>query len=313
MFVWKNRHRSWKFTFIVGILLSVLIDGRDAKDFSLSPLQKLKKIVRITIDIKDLMVVTEINDADAVAAVPVVEGAENGRSVKQRSQKLRRNGKTMITSAIADRWMRKTINVVKWIQRKYVGGICAKYGNPVTDDAEEVFGKKFFDNYDSHQFQKYIALLILDGSKTMRSVAKPREDYPLTALYLNYAKMRLWISENLSVCHDKEKVDALLSEGSKAAGAKRILNWDNTAEKKFLRLETRLCTNINKKLLVRTRPGDNPYFDNPHCNSDLFRVKRREKMNAEKKKERDEKRKNDAARKQKAKEERKKKKAAKKG
>ena len=155
----------------------------------------------------------------------------------------------------------------------------------------EVFGPKFFDNYKDSPYQKYVEQLIIeDNRKAVRGMSESRVDKPLTTLYLNYAKMRLWIDENLSLCYDETKVADLKEEGSKAAGAERIKRWASIAEKKFFRLETRLCTNINKKLLVRTTPDDNPYFDNKDCDSELFKEKRREQMNEEKKRERDQKR-----------------------
>jgi len=256
-----------------------------------TPLVKLKKSVRTVIALVDHMVLVEVSDEDAVAAVPVEQGLDNSRSTNKRKQKLRRNGNTMITSKIADRWLKKTINVVKWIQKKYTGQTCSKYGNPIVHDMYEVFGPKFFDNYKDSPYQKYVEQLIIeDNRKAVRGMSESRVDKPLTTLYLNYAKMRLWIDENLSLCYDETKVAGLKEEGSKAAGAERIKRWAGIAEKKFFRLETRLCTNINKKLLVRTTPDDNPYFDNKDCDSELFKEKRREQMNEEKKRERDQKR-----------------------
>lgn len=271
--------------------------GSDLDPGAKTPLVKLKKGVRTVITLVDYMVTVEVSDDDAVAAVPVDEGLENSRSTNKRQQKLRRNGNTMITGKIADRWLRKTINVVKWIQRKYTGQTCSKYGNPIVHDMYEVFSPKFFDNYKDSPYKKYIQQLIIEdpSSKAVRGMSETRIEKPLTTLYLNYAKMRLWIDENMPLCYDEAKVDNVKESGSKAAGAERIKRWANIAEKKFFRLETRLCTNINKKLLVRTTPDDNPYFDNKDCDSDLFKEKRREKMNEEKKRERDQKRAEKAA------------------
>ena len=165
-------------------------------------------------------------------------------------------------------------------------------------DMYEVFGPKFFDNYKDTPYKKFVAQLILDEpTKNVRGMTKERIEKPLTTLYLNYAKVRLWIDENMPLCLDEEKL-AVLKETSKAAGAKRIEGWAAVAERKFLRLETRLCSNINKKQLVRTTRDDNPYYDNPTCDNSLFREKQREKMNEEKKREREEARRQKAAEKQ---------------
>ena len=48
-----------------------------------------------------------------------------------------------------------------------------------------------------------------------------------------------------------------------------------------------MCKNINQRLLVRTFAEDNPYRSNPTCDSSMFREKRRDAINAEKKAERD--------------------------
>jgi hypothetical protein len=206
----------------------------------------------------------------------------------------------MITSKIADRWLRKTINVVKWIQKKYTGQTCSKYGNPIVHDMYEVFSPKFFENYKETPYAKYIEQLVIEepNRKAVRGMSEARIEKPLTTLYLNYAKVRLWIDENMSLCYDEDKVKNVKESGSKAAGAERIKKWASIAEKKFFRLETRLCTNINKKLLVRTTPDDNPYFDNKDCDSNLFKEKRREKMNEEKKREREQKRREQALKKE---------------
>jgi hypothetical protein len=274
--------------------------GSDLDPGAKTPLVKLKKGVRTVITLVDYMVTAEVSDEDAVAAVPVEQGLENSRSTNKRKQKLRRNGNTMITSKIADRWLRKTINVVKWIQKKYTGQTCSKYGNPIVHDMYEVFSPKFFENYKETPYAKYIEQLVIEepNRKAVRGMSEARIEKPLTTLYLNYAKVRLWIDENMSLCYDEDKVKNVKESGSKAAGAERIKKWASIAEKKFFRLETRLCTNINKKLLVRTTPDDNPYFDNKDCDSSLFKEKRREKMNEEKKREREQKRREQALKKE---------------
>ena len=164
-------------------------------------------------------------------------------------------------------------------------------------DMYEVFSPKFFDNYAETPYKKFVAQLILEEpTKNVRGMTKERIEKPLTTLYLNYAKVRLWIDENMPLCLNEDKL-AILKETSKAAGAKRIGTWAAVAERKFLRLENRLCKNINQKQLVRTTPNDNPYFDNPTCDHSLFREKQREKMNQEKKREREEARREKAAQK----------------
>jgi len=173
-------------------------------------------------------------------------------------------------------------------------------------DMYEVFSPKFFDNYKDTPYKKFVAQLILEEpTKNVRGMTQERINKPLTTLYLNYAKVRLWIDENMPLCLDPVKLEKL-RETSKAAGAKRIEGWAGVAERKFLRLETRLCRNINLKQLVRTTPDDNPYYDNPTCDNTLFREKQREKMNQEKKREREEARREKAAQK-KAKKDKKKK------
>jgi hypothetical protein len=184
---------------------------------------------------------TEVPDDEALRALPVVEGPENGRSSIRRAKQIRRHGTKMITGKIADRWLKKTTNIIKWIQKKFVSGLCNKFGNPENDDAYEVFGQKFFQNYNSSQWQKYIAPLVLDDGKQQRAgPSQLRMDKPMTSIFLNYAKLRLWVEENLGACYDEDKINEMKAAGHKAAGARRIANWDMVAEKKFLRLEVRI-------------------------------------------------------------------------
>lgn len=287
-------------------LLALAGSANAAPDFDpgqKTPLVKLKKQVRTIISLVDYMVTAEVSDEDAMAAVPPVEGGlDNARSNQKRKQKLRRNGNSMITDNIAGRWLRKTVNVVKWIQKKYTGSMCQRFGNPIIHDMYDVWGPKFFDNYKEHTYASFIKKLqILDPSeqKAVRGLSDTRLDRPLTSLYLNYAKMRLWVDENLSLCYNEAKIQAIKDDennkNKKLKGIKRIEGWADNAENKFFKLEKRLCQNINTRLLVRTKPDDNPYFDNPKCQAELFKEKRREKINQEKKAEREEQRRQKAA------------------
>lgn len=180
--------------------------------------------------------------------------------------------------------------------------MCQRFGNPIIHDMYDVWGPKFFDNYKEHTYASFIKkLLILDPSeqKAVRGLSDTRLDRPLTSLYLNYAKMRLWVDENLSLCYNEAKIQAIKDDennkNKKLKGIKRIEGWADNAENKFFKLEKRLCQNINTRLLVRTKPDDNPYFDNPKCQPELFKEKRREKINQEKKAEREEQRRQKAA------------------
>ena len=85
-----------------------------------TPLEKLKKIVRNVIAYTEAMQRTEVPDEEALRALPVVEGPENGRSSIRRAKQIRRHGTKMITGKIADRWLKKTTNIIKWIQKKFV-------------------------------------------------------------------------------------------------------------------------------------------------------------------------------------------------
>lgn len=262
-----------------------------ADKFYKTPSEKLKKIIRNVISYTESMQRTEVPDDEALRALPVVEGPENGRSSIRRAKQIRRYGTKMITGRIADRWLKKTTNIIKWIQKKFVSNLCNRFGNPDNADAFEVFGQKFWANYNQSDWAKYISQLVLDDGKTARAgPSQLRMDKPMTSIFLNYAKLRLWVEENLGACYDEAKIAEMKENGSKAAGARRIANWDAVAEKKFLRLESRLCKNINQRLLVRTFAEDNPYRSNPTCNSELFREKRREAINQEKKAEREAKR-----------------------
>lgn len=277
-----------------------------------TPLVKLKKMTRTIITLVDKMIKTEVSDNDAERAVPVVEGQEHSRSNNRRQKMLKaRPGKTMITDKIAGRWLKKTINVVKWTQRKYTGEPCQTYGEPELDDMYEVFSRKFFENYAKSDWKNYVEKLVLepDYDKTVRGMTVGRLEKPLSTLYLNYAKLRLWVNENLSKCYVKEKVDAMKEKKRVAKGVERINNWDNIATKKFERLEKRLCKNINEKFLVRTTQADNPYFDNPSCNATLFKQKQRDAVNEDRKREKDEARAAKAAAKQAKKNKKKKNKA----
>jgi hypothetical protein len=51
-------------------------------------------------------------------------------------------------------------------------------------------------------------------------------------------------------------------------------------------MERRVCHHLYKGL-VRAKPEDNPYHDNPDCKSDQFRKKSRDNGNKEKKSERE--------------------------
>merc|ERR1719454_834735 len=240
------------------------------------------------------MMVTEVSDEDAINAVPVAEGQEHSRSNNRRQKMLKaRPGKTMITEKIAGRWLKKTINVVKWTQRKYTGEPCQTYGKPELDDMYEVFSQKFFDNYEGWKWQEYLKKLVLEpeDEKTVRGMTLGRLEKPL------------------SKCYDEDKVNAMKENKRVAKGVERINNWDNIATKKFERLERRLCKNINEKYLVRTTPDDNPYIDNPSCDADQFKQKQREAVNKDRKREKDEERAAKAAAKQAKKNKKKKNKA----
>ena len=124
--------------------------------------------------------------------------------------------------------------------------MCNKFGNPENDDAYEVFGQKFFQNYNSSQWQKYIAPLVLDDGKQQRAgPSQLRMDKPMTSIFLNYAKLRLWVEENLGACYDEDKINEMKAAGHKAAGARRIANWDMVAEKvHFPNIFTNIFPNI---------------------------------------------------------------------
>ena len=144
--------------------------------------------------------------------------------------------------------------------------MCNKFGNPENDDAYEVFGQKFFQNYNSSQWQKYIAPLVLDDGKQQRAgPSQLRMDKPMTSIFLNYAKLRLWVEENLGACYDEDKINEMKAAGHKAAGARRIANWDMVAEKVYFpKIFLNIFSNILDPNFPKFQFRLNRFLDSPN-------------------------------------------------
>lgn len=250
-----------------------------------SPNSKLKKNYRNTIEIIDKLLATSVTKEqhqEAIAAATA--NSASGRKLLGGEKKFR-NGEGMISKRIHESWTKKITKQVRFLQRKYNSEDCAKFGFPDQTDVFDVWGEiidKVDDHYD--QFKKLV--WPTQAQQNMR-VNAAKLDRPLYALYLFFGKYRLWIDENIGTCYNTEKIDGM----SKAKGASRVEKWVGRAHKKFNTMESRVCRHLYKGL-VRTTVDDNPYDNNPNCDSELFRQKHREKINQQKKAEREEKRKN---------------------
>lgn len=251
-----------------------------------SPNSKLRKNYRNTIEIFEKLLNTPVSKEEHQEAIAAATAnSASGRLLGE--EKKFRSGDGMISQRIHESWTKKITKQVRFLQRKYNSEDCAKFGIPDQSDVIDVWGEiidseKLEDLYD--QFKK---LIWPNHQQHNMRVSQAKLDYPLTALYLYFGKYRLWIDENISACYNQDKIDGM----AKARGASRVEKWTGRAHKKFNTMESRVCRHLYKGL-VRTTVDDNPYDNNPGCDSNLFRQKHRDNINQQKKTAREEKRKN---------------------
>lgn len=269
-----------------GILLCGVFIGLTDSKAGDTPNQKMKKLYRNGIEIMNIManfavekelaeqtIANALNDADD-------ESGKDNSGISRKVGDDRRLGDFMISTRIHQSWTKKFTNQFKYLQRKFNSVECNKYGNPINSDVVEVWGK-IIDKEGLEDYFSQFRKLVWSGQQS--AVRHMGATKPLTALYLEFSRIRLWIDESISQCHDPSKV----TEGSKGSrGASRVVSWVNKGHKKFSTMERRVCHHLYKGL-VRAKPEDNPYHDNPDCKSDQFRKKSRDNGNKEKKSERE--------------------------
>jgi len=250
-----------------------------------SPNSKLKKLFRNTIEIVDALLQTAVSKQESQEAIDAaLANSAAGRILG--SEKKKRAGDGMISQRIHESWTKKITKQVRFLQRKYNSEDCKKFGTPVWQDVQDVWGElissdKLEDKYN--QFQK---LVWPHGSQQTMRVNAAKLEKPLNALYLIFGKYRLWIDEQIGSCYNQDKIDGMTKKG----GASRVKQWTGRAHKKFNTMELRVCRHLYKGL-VRTTVDDNPYDNNPTCDSNKFRSKHRENVNQQKKAEREKKKK----------------------
>lgn len=223
-----------------------------------TPNQRLKKNFRKTIEIVDQMLATAVSKEEANRAI----GASGN---DEQEDDLLRRSNTMISDRIHKSWVTKIVKQTSFLQKKYNSDDCRKFGNPNQDDVSDVWaefgGNKIKDQYNL--FGKLIwPVSAADGLRGRQTV----QEAPLTNLWLQFARWRLWINENISACYDESNPKAT------RGGAQRVKKWRNRAHRKFDTLESRVCRHLYKGL-VKTKPEDNPYRDNPSCNNNEFKEK----------------------------------------
>merc|ERR1712037_1062193 len=156
---------------------------------------------------------------------------------------------TMISYRIHKSWVTKVVKQTSFLQKKYNSNDCKKFGNPNQDDVADVWaefgGDKIKDQYNL--FGKLIwPASAADGLRVGQTV----EEAPLTNLWLQFARWRLWINENISACYDVD------NPKESRAGAQRVKKWKQRAHRKFHTLESRVCKHLYKGL-VKTKEADN--------------------------------------------------------
>lgn len=249
-----------------------------------SPNEKLKKLYRNGVDVMNIMAQFSVSKSEAKEALEIAKGDGENEEGLARLGDDRRESDYMISSRIHQSWTKKYTNQFKFLQRKFNSWECKKYGTPDNEDVEKVWGKIIDKEGLEDHFSQFKKLIWNSQPMSVRHVGNQT---PLTALWLTFGKIRMWIDENIDVCIDQKKLDSL--EGSKGNKAiNRVKTWVNKGHKKFNTMERRVCSHFYKGL-VRTKPEDNPYKDNEGCDPKNFRKKHRDMINEEKQKKRAEK------------------------
>lgn len=243
---------------LFGSMICSALIGQAAAGAGDTPNQRLKKNFRKTIEIVDQMLATPVSKEEADRAIGISGNAEQEDDLLRRSD-------TMISDRIHKSWVTKVVKQTSFLQKKYNSADCRKFGNPNQDDVSDVWdefgGDKIKDQYNL--FGKLIwPASAADGLRGRQTV----EEAPLTNLWLQFARWRLWINENISTCYDESNPKAT------RAGAQRVKKWRNKAHRKFDTLESRVCTHLFKGL-VKTKESDNPYKENPSCDQNQFKMK----------------------------------------
>lgn len=243
---------------LLGSILCSALVGQAAAGVGDTPNQRLKKNFRKTIEIIDQMLATPVSKEEADRAIGISGNTEQEDDLLRRSD-------TMISDRIHKSWVTKVVKQTSFLQKKYNSNDCKKFGNPNQDDVADVWaefgGDKIKDQYNL--FGKLIwPASAADGLRGRQTV----EEAPLTNLWLQFARWRLWINENISACYDEN------SPKESRAGAQRVKKWKQRAHRKFHTLESRVCKHLYKGL-VKTKEADNPYRDNPSCDTNKFKMK----------------------------------------
>jgi hypothetical protein len=194
----------------------------------------------------------------------------------------RREGDSMISDRIHASWSKKYTNQFKFLQRKFNSEECKKYGNPINDDVMDVWGEIIDKPGLEDYFGQFVKLIWKGQQVSVRHIGQEK---PLTAIFLTFSRIRLWIDEHIASCYDEGKV-ANLQTKKGTRGGQRVQTWVNKGHKKFNTMERRVCLHLYKGL-VRAMPNDNPYHDNPSCDPKNFRKKHRDDTKKQKKLDRE--------------------------
>merc|ERR1711976_1069105 len=181
-------------------LFNAILIGQAMAGAGDTPNQRLKKNFRKTIEIVDQMLATAVSKEEADRAIGVTGNVEDG-------DLLRRSESTMISDRIHKSWVTKIVKQTSFLQKKYNSADCRKYGNPNQSDVSDVWaefgGNKIKDQYNL--FGKLIwPASAADGLRGRQTV----QEAPLTNLWLQFARWRLWINENISACYDESNPKA---------------------------------------------------------------------------------------------------------
>lgn len=105
---------------------------------------------------------------------------------------------------------------------------CAKYGHPNNNDVFDVWGE-VIDKPGLEDYFDQFGKLIWKGQQV--SARHSGDKQPLTAMYLTFGRIRLWIDEHITNCYDAAKVASKFME----------LFMNNFTTLMFLRFERHFC------------------------------------------------------------------------
>lgn len=182
-----------------------------------TPNQKLKKHFRKSIEIVNLMKNTKVTKEEAAQAIGDTGNVED---------EITRRSEGMISDRVHKAWVTKIVKQTSFLSKKYNSKDCKKFGNPFQDDYSTVWAEisttKIKDEYNL--FDK---LIWPQTEASLGARARPSDSGPLTNLWLQFSRWRLWINENIGSCLDENGPKYNL------AGATRVKKWRNKAHKKI--------------------------------------------------------------------------------